>query len=374
MVEIVFTGGGSGGHTSAAIGMIDALRDAAYPSDKILWIGSSGGIESGVAARNGISFESISVGKLRRYWDSENLLDIPRVLKGIFQSVKLLRAMRPKLVVSMGGFVSVPVVLAARLSSLPVLVHEQTLVPGIANRIGGRVAGSVVLTFPESSAYFGHKECITIGNPLRKELRRPLRKREEALARLELDPDLPLLYVTGGAQGASSLNRIVGEILPELVESWQIIHQFGTLTSEFSKDYLREAASSLPAQLANRYRMLSYIEDGIFDIYSAASLMLSRSGAGTVNEIRRLGIPAILVPLPNSAENEQQKMAEKLETLGAAIVFSESDLASQDVLRCLQSLTDETLAGMSQKARSDESPFVEERLAELILTKLRASN
>jgi UDP-N-acetylglucosamine--N-acetylmuramyl-(pentapeptide) pyrophosphoryl-undecaprenol N-acetylglucosamine transferase len=370
MVEIVLTGGGSGGHTSAAIGLIDALRDAAYPSDKILWIGSSDGVESSVAARNGIAFESISVGKLRRYWDTENLKDIPRVLKGTIQSVRLLRAIRPKLVVSTGGFVSVPVVLAARLSSLPVLVHEQTLVPGIANRIGGRVAESVILTFPESEVYFRHSTCVTIGNPLRKELRRPLRNREEALAHLGLDPGLPLLYVTGGAQGASALNRIVGEILPELLATWQVIHQFGTLPSDYSEAYLRAVAGSLPSQLAPRYRMLPYIEDGIFDIYSGASLMLSRSGAGTINEIRRLGIPAVLVPLPHSADDEQQKMAQMLERRGGAIVFLESELQSRDVLDCIRSLANETLVEMGEKARSDVGARVEERLAEFILRKL----
>lgn len=370
MVEIVFTGGGSGGHTSAAIGMIDALGDTGYPKSKILWIGSQTGIEANVAARNGVAYRCISVGKLRRYWDPENFLDIPRVMKGISQSIRLLRQIRPKVVVSTGGFVSVPVVLGARLLAIPILVHEQTLVPGLANRIGGYLAENLILTFAESSVYFDNGKSITIGNPLRKELRRPLLKREEALARLKLNPNLPLLYVTGGAQGASALNRIIGEILPDLVENWQVLHQFGTLPSEFSEDYLKNVVRSLPPGLSHRYKMVPYIGDEIFEVYAGTKLMLSRAGAGTVNEIIRLGIPAILIPLPNSADQEQQKMASMLERHEAAIVFSESGLAGQDVLHCIQSLTHETIRGMSENARSLTNVSIEERLAQLILRKL----
>src|SRR5262249_7805042 len=167
--RIAITGGGSGGHTSAAVGIVQALVEAGADKRQILWIGSAKGIESKVAERESIAFRTISVGKLRRYWSKDNLIDVPRIIRGTLQSWGILRRYRPSIVVGTGGFVSVPVVAAARLLRIPIVIHEQTIIPGLANRIASRFASVVLLAFNESAVYFPNKKVIVVGNPLRSE-------------------------------------------------------------------------------------------------------------------------------------------------------------------------------------------------------------
>src|SRR5215471_6561273 len=163
--RMAITGGGSGGHTSAAVGIVQALSEAGADKREILWIGSSKGIESKVAEREAIPFKTISVGKLRRYWSMDNLIDIPRIIKGAIQSWRILRAYRPSIVVGTGGFVSVPVVAAARLLRIPIVIHEQTIVPGLANRIASRFASLVLVAFQESAVHFKGRRARSLEIP-----------------------------------------------------------------------------------------------------------------------------------------------------------------------------------------------------------------
>lgn len=319
-MRIIVAGGGSGGHTSAAVAIATMLRDLS-PDAGLLWIGSAGGVEREVAKRSDIAFQVISVGKFRRYWSIDNLLDAPRIIRGIIQSICILRKVKPDVVVGTGGFVSVPVVIGARILSIPVVVHEQTVVPGLANRIAGRFAARILLSHAEAAGYFKGNKTVVVGNPLRRELK-TLPDRASALERLGLDPTLPILYVTGGAQGSRALNRLIIEALPALLVNWQVIHQCGNIAGEYSFDALKRRLDKIP-QGASHYVLTPYIADELADVLAAADVLVTRSGAAIINEIIHLGLASVLVPYPHSVGNEQQLLAEKLCRAGAAIVLDE---------------------------------------------------
>jgi UDP-N-acetylglucosamine--N-acetylmuramyl-(pentapeptide) pyrophosphoryl-undecaprenol N-acetylglucosamine transferase len=363
---MVITGGGSGGHTSAAVGIVQALVEAGADRRDILWIGSSKGIEAIVAQRESIPFKTISVGKLRRYWSIENVVDIPRIIKGTFQSLAILRKNRPSIVVGTGGFVSVPVVVAARMLRIPIVVHEQTIIPGLANRIASRLASVVLLAFRESAIYFRGRKVKVVGTPLRSELRRRHPDRAEALERLGLDHSLPLLYVTGGAQGANAINKTVADALPELLAKWQIIHQCGDKAMEHGEAYLNEVARGLDKEKRRRYVVKPYIGAEIADVFTAADALVSRSGAATINEITRIGLPAILVPYPLSVANEQERLARMLEVADAAIVIEQTNLNKESLLKALERLGKEERDTMKKRALAMAPQNVEERITRAI--------
>src|SRR5215470_1048847 len=188
---VVITGGGTGGHTSAGLAVAAALREAGVD---VRWVGSAAGIEARRVPEAGIAFHAISVGKLRRYWDWQNVPDLAwRAPAGVIQSIGLLRRLAPDLVFATGGFVALPVALAARAMGAPLVVHEQTSVPGLANRIAGRLARRIAVTFPAADGGFPADRVTLTGNPLRPELAGG--SREEACRLLRLDPELPLVYV-----------------------------------------------------------------------------------------------------------------------------------------------------------------------------------
>ena len=365
--RIAITGGGSGGHTSAAVGIVQALVEAGADKRQILWIGSSKGVEGKVAERESIRFRTISVGKLRRYWSTENLVDIPRIIKGTLQSWAILRRYRPSIVVGTGGFVSVPVVMAARLLDIPIVVHEQTIIPGLANRIASRFASVVLLAFEESAGYFGNKKVRVVGNPLRSELRKGLPARAQALERLGLDQAYPVLYVTGGAQGANAINKAIADALPELLSKWQIIHQCGDKAMQYGEPYLNEIASGLDQDRRRRYLVKPYIGPEIADVFTAADVLVSRSGAATINEITRIGLPSILVPYPLSVANEQDRLARMLERAEAAIVIDQSNLNKESLIMALEKLGKEERIAMKKRAQAMAPQNVEERIARAIL-------
>jgi len=364
--RMTITGGGSGGHTSAAVGIVQALAEAGADKREILWIGSSKGIEGKVAERESIPFRTISVGKLRRYWSIDNLIDIPRIIKGAIQSWRILRDYRPSIVVGTGGFVSVPVVAAARLLRIPIVIHEQTIVPGLANRIASRFATLVLVAFQESAVHFKGKKVEVVGNPLRSELRKGLPTRKDALKRLGLDAGLPVLYVTGGAQGANAINKAIADALPDLVAKWQIIHQCGDKTMEYGEAYLNEVARKLDPDARRRYLIRPYIGPEIVDVFTAADVLVSRSGAATINEITRMGLPSILVPYPLAVANEQDRLARILERSEAAIVINQSDLNSESLIRALNKLGKEEREAMRRRARTLAPHNVEERITRAI--------
>jgi UDP-N-acetylglucosamine--N-acetylmuramyl-(pentapeptide) pyrophosphoryl-undecaprenol N-acetylglucosamine transferase len=261
-MKVVITGGGTGGHTSAGLSVAAALR--AIGAD-CRWIGSQSGVEARRVPEAGFPYHTIATGKLRRYWDRRNISDLlVRVPLGTLQSLRLLRRLRPDVILATGGFVSLPPVMAGSAIGISVLVHEQTAVVGLANRIAGRLARRVALTFEETRHSLPPEKIVITGNPLRPELRGG--SREAATAKLGLDPSYPLIYVTGGAQGSHRINRALGEILRELTGAAQVIHQCGDQSTTGDRKWLEERWRDLPAEQRGRYRVVPYVGSDLGEV------------------------------------------------------------------------------------------------------------
>lgn len=366
-LKIVVTGGGSGGHTSAAVGIAEALVAKGVKREHLLWIGSVGGIEKKVSLAATLAFKAIAVGKFRRYLSIDNLLDFPRIIVGVCQSLRILFGYSPAVVIGTGGFVSVPVVVAAYVLRIPIVAHEQTIVPGLANRIAGKLATLVIVSHVQSAKNFDKRKTKIIGNPLRAELSKGLEPRFRSLERLRLDPNLPVLYVTGGAQGANALNVAVGEALPDLLQTWQVIHQAGDAQMPCGFRELKVIAARLDPKLSDRYRVMPYVGSEIIDVLSVADIILSRSGAAIVNEIIRLGLCSILVPYPQSIGDEQRQLAKSVEEVGGAVVLEQFSLNKQQLLNTLDRLGPSEREAMRRRVHSLTRDNVEETLATAIL-------
>ncbi len=363
-MRIVIAGGGTGGHTSAGLAVAAALRSAQVD---VHWIGSRSGIEARRVPEAGVPFHAIPVGKLRRYWDWQNLPDLAvRAPSGVLRSWRILRKLKPALLFATGGFVALPPALAARAHGIPIVVHEQTAVPGLANRIAGRFARRIALTFPMLTADFPAERTVLTGNPLRPELRGG--SREAACRRFGLDPAAPIVYITGGAQGSHRINRTVGDALPALLDLAQLIHQCGDNPETGDRDWLTERARALPGPLARRYVLVPYVGAELRDIYAAADLVVGRSGAGTVNECCQLGCPALYIPLPGTSGDEQTANARLVEAADGAVLYPQVTLTPAGLVEAAGKLLadPEALRAMGERARSLAVPDAAERIARLI--------
>jgi len=364
-VRIVITGGGTGGHTSAGLAVASAL---ALQGVECVWIGSRHGIEAERVPERGIPLYAIPTGKLRRYWSWQNLTDLAlRVPAGTWQAFRLLARLRPDAVFATGGFVAVPVVLAAAVRRVPVVIHEQTAVPGLATRLTARFAERIALTFAGSDLGLPAERCVVTGNPLREELRGGARER--ALERFQLDPAAPLVYVTGGVQGAHRLNRVVGAALPGLLETAQVIHQCGDNQTTGDRGWLEARRAALPPALRARYRVVPYVGTELADVFAAAQLVISRAGAGTVNECCQLGLPAFYVPLPGARGDEQTANARLVEAAGGCVVLPEPALTAERLVATVRPLlaAPARLKEMGERARTLARPDAARRIAELCL-------
>jgi len=332
------------------------------------WIGSRTGIEARRVPAAGIPFTPIPTGKLRRYWAWQNVIDLAvNVPSSLAAASIALARLRPSVVFGTGGFVALPVALAAAMRRLPVVIHEQTAVPGLANRIAARVATRIAITYEPSARWFRGDRVTLTGNPLRAELRGG--DRADAIARFGLDPAVPLVYVTGGALGAHRVNRVVGEALPTLLPSAQLVHQCGDNPNTGDLRWLETRREALPSHLARRYHLRPYLDAELPSVYAAASLVIGRSGAGTVNECCQLGLPALYIPLPGTSGDEQTANARLVERAGGAAVLPQSDLSPTTLAERMIPLLEDpaNLKIMGERARTLAIPDAAERLATVII-------
>ena len=365
-LRLVIAGGGTGGHVLPAVAVVEELR-ARQRLSEALWIGSTGGVEGEAARRAGIPFKPIPTGKLRRYASARTLVDAARIPAGIAQAWRHLAGFRPTVVFSTGGFVSVPTIAAAaRLA--PILTHEQTAILGLATRINARFADVLAVSYDATAALAAyHRRVVVTGNPVRASLAHGDAAR--GLARWGFTPDLPLLYATGGARGATPLNRRLAALLPDLLEHCQIVHQTGPASANRDAADLAQLGETWPAPLRARYQVVEFVGDEIADLYAAASLILGRAGAGTVAELAYLGKPSVLVPLPGAGGDEQTRNARLLADAGGAVLLQQEQ-ATPDHLRLTLSdlLNDpDRLAVMGEHARSVGRPDAAARLADELL-------
>ena len=370
-LRLAITGGGTGGHVLPALAVVDELRRSGSLAD-LIWIGSREGVERPAAEQSGIRFVAIPTGKLRRYLSLRNFTDAARVPLGVLAARRTLAAFRPDVILSTGGFVSVPAVVAAR-GIAPVLTHEQTASLGLANRINARFADVLAVSYnqTESLATRLHRHVVVTGNPVRAGLTTGDRSR--GLQRLGFETAVPVVYVTGGARGASPINQRIAVLLPSILDRAQIVHQTGPLSANADAVSLSELRDSLPPAVRNRYRVIEFIGDELPDIYAAADLVVGRAGAGTIAELAFVGLPAILIPLPGARGDEQALNAKVLADVGAAVVLAQQDATPERLQAEILALLDDPMRRerLGNAARTVARPEAAARLAEELLSLAR---
>ena len=330
-IRVLMAGGGTGGHTSPAIAIADEIRNRFADTD-IRFVGTVHGLEMRLVPRAGYPLIPIPVIGLRRSF-SIDLLRFPFLLfAGLIQSLLLVERFRPALVICTGGYVSGPAGIAAWLRSIPLVVQEQNLLPGITNRILSRMAAQVHLAFPSSIRFFRSKISHVSGNPTRMEIGSC--DQVEARIRLNLEPDITTLLIFCGSQGARSINLAVGEALRMLLEGprLQVLWQTGKL------DFERVQKEARPH--SERVTAVSFIDD-VAAAFAAADLAITRAGATTIAELTRCGLPAVLIPLPSAAADHQTKNASALVKGGAARMIPQGELDGDRLATVVQNLLDD---------------------------------
>ena len=322
MKRIVLTGGGTAGHVTPNMALVPSLKEAGYD---IQYIGSYNGIEKRLIEEMGIPYHGISSGKLRRYFDPKNFSDPFKVMKGYLEASHMIRKLKPDIVFSKGGFVSVPVVLAAKRRRVPVIIHESDLTPGLANKICIPAATKVCCNFPETLKHLPENKAVLTGSPIRQELFSG--KKEEGLRLCGFDDSKPVLLVMGGSLGATAVNKAVRDALPELLKDWQIIHLCG-------KGKLDEALKGTPG-----YLQFEYVQKELPDLFALCDLVISRAGANAICELLALKKPTLLIPLSAKASRGDQILnARSFERQGFSMVLEEEELTTESLLHAVSEL------------------------------------
>ncbi len=320
MKKIILTGGGTAGHVTPNLALIPALREQGWD---IGYIGSYKGIEKELIEKEGIPYRGISSGKLRRYFSFKNFTDPFRILKGYFQARGILKRERPDVIFSKGGFVAVPVVLAAKARRIPVIIHESDMTPGLANKLCIPSARKVCCNFPETLKYLPKEKAVLTGSPIRREL-----LSGSPLAGFKftgLSSKKPVLLVIGGSLGSVKVNTAIREILPELLKEWQVVHLCG-------KGNLDASLSGLDG-----YVQYEYISAQLKDLFAMSDLMVSRAGANSICELLALRKPNILIPLSAAASRGDQILnAESFRKQGFSEVLQEEELTGEALLSLIK--------------------------------------
>ena len=316
MKKIVMTGGGTAGHVTPNLALAPLLKEAGYD---IFYIGSYNGIEKKLVENAGITYYGISSGKLRRYHDWKNFTDPFRVIKGFSEANQLLKHIKPDVVFSKGGFVSVPVVMAAGRQHIPAIIHESDMTPGLANKLAIPFATKVCCNFPETLQYLPEGKAIHTGSPIREELFSG--NKEAGLSFCGFDASKPVLLIMGGSIGSRFINNAVWDSLDKLLETFQIVHLVG-------KGNINNDKTNITG-----YQQYEFISEQLNDIFAMTDIMISRAGANSISEILALKIPNILIPLSAAASRGDQILnAASYEKQGFSTVIQEEELTSELLL------------------------------------------
>lgn len=350
MNKIVFTGGGSAGHVTPNLALISELRSSGWTID---YIGSADGIEKGIITEAGIPFHAISSGKLRRYFDIKNFKDPFKVIKGVWDAYRLLGKLRPDAVFSKGGFVTVPVVVAAKLRGIPAIIHESDMTPGLANKLSAPFAKHICVTFPETLQHIKGSKGVCTGLPIRSELLQG--RADKARAELDFLRDRPVLLVMGGSLGAKAINEAVRSALPDLLSVFQIIHICG-------KGHLDEKLSG-----TRGYRQFEYISSELPDYLALADAVVSRAGATSLFEFLALRKPMLLIPLSRQASRGDQILnARSFEKRGYALVIEEEALTGELLQASARSLYEDRERYRLAMSEDGDTPDAAKAIAQLI--------
>ncbi len=343
MKKIVLTGGGTAGHVTPNIALLPELKKQGY---EIHYIGSYEGIESKLIPELDVSYYGIASGKLRRYIDLKNISDPFKVVKGLHQARVLLKQIKPDVVFSKGGFVSVPVVIAAKSRGIPCVIHESDMTPGLANKLCIPCASRVCTNFPETIKHLPAEKAVLTGSPIREELFHG--SRERGLSFCGFDKSRPVVLIIGGSLGAASVNTAVRSILPALLKEFQVIHLCG-------KDKIDASLNGTKG-----YVQFEYIKEELSDLMAAADIMISRAGANAICEILALRKPNILIPLSAQASRGDQILnAASFEKAGYSIVIQEEDVTDDKLLNAVHQAYDKREEYIKAMKRSQLNNSIE---------------
>ncbi|WML50007.1 undecaprenyldiphospho-muramoylpentapeptide beta-N-acetylglucosaminyltransferase [Neobacillus sp. PS3-34] len=319
---IVFTGGGSAGHVTPNIAIINEMDHSKW---NINYIGSKNGIEKELIEKIHIPYYEISSGKLRRYIDFENVVDTFRVVKGCLEARRILKKIKPALIFSKGGFVSVPVIIAAKSLKIPILIHESDMTPGLANKISQRFATKIFTSFEETVKYFPTEKAVVIGSPIRNEIL--MGSKSKGMQLLGFDGRLPILTIMGGSLGAKKINDTVRSSLKPLLEKYRIVH----LCGKGNKD---ETLMDVPG-----YKQFEYVHGELSDILAATDIVLTRGGSNAIFEFLALKIPMLIIPLSKKQSRGDQILnAKSFEEKGYSLTLEEEDLNIDSLASHLEQL------------------------------------
>lgn len=365
-MKILFTGGGTGGHVFPLVAIAREIRRI-YPKKnlELHYLGPKDDFGLILLSQEDFIIETIVSGKLRRYFDWRNFIDILfKIPFGIFQSFFFLLRIKPNLVFSKGGSGSIAVTYSAKLLRIPVFLHESDVVPGLSNQKASAWAKKIFISFPKTE-YFDPDKTTLIGNPIRKEILDGSKKEAGEIFSLTLER--PVLLIMGGSQGAEAINDFILRVFKDLLESYEIIHITGR---ENVKGAEAEAQVVAGKDLLRYYHAMGFLdEEKMKHAYRAADLIISRAGSGSIFEIAAVGKPSILVPLPGSAGDHQSKNAYAYADEGAAMVIEQENLTPNFFMEKIQLsfLHQEDLKKMGERALAFSKPMAARAIAREIL-------
>ena len=315
-MKIILTGGGTAGHVTPHLSIIPTLLKDGH---EVHYFGTENGMEAEIIGKvEGVTYHSIPAGKLRRYHDWKNFSDMFRALSGVRASRKLIRQIKPDIVFSKGGYVGLPVVVAARECGVPALIHESDMTSGLANRLSLPFARALLCTFPETAKSVG-KKGVYVGAPIRRELFQG--NRERGLKSFGFDESKPVLMVMGGSSGAQAINRAVRGILDDLTACFQVLHVCG-------QGNLYDVYERIPG-----YWQAEYLYDEMADALACADIVVSRAGSNSICELLALRKPSLLIPYPTGASRGDQEVnAASFERRGFARVLEQKDLTGETLM------------------------------------------
>ena len=352
----MMTGGGTGGHMFPLIAVARELEEISYTAGfQIRFILVGPEMKKDISREDHFIYRHLITGKLRRYLSFKTILDIFKTIIGFIQAFYYMLLYKPDIIFSKGGYGSFPTVVIGWLFRIPVISHESDSVPGAANRLLSIFSKKIIVSFPGEYDSLPNKKIEYIGNPMR-QMDKGIKS--DALKEFSLIPDKPTLLIIGGSQGSHQINMLVQDILPELTDKYQIIHQVG-------KNKLPE----LDKEFKN-YHMYEFLnENGMKNAYAAADLVISRAGAGSIFEIAMTGKPSILIPLKHDPSNHQKENAKRYAEAGACIVLDPRKVLPRTLLENINDLMNnqDKRDKMSKAAKAFAKPDAAKKIAEFIL-------
>lgn len=329
----------TGGHVTPAVAVIDELK-----GQEIVFVGRKYAISQEEApsfeykeiTERGIKFIDLPTGRFTRVLSLSSFINLLKIPKGIINAYRILKKEKPDKILSFGSYLALPIAFWAYILKIPIFTHEQTIIPGLANKLIGVFAKKVFVSFEEAGTFFSKKKIVVSGNPVRKSIFKTIKKL------FNMSENLPTIFISGGSLGSHSINKHLKNILQKLLRKYQLIHQTGSVKGEHDYDSLLKIRNSLPLELKSRYFLKEHFLEAEFGfIYSVSNIVVGRAGANTFFELIALQKPAVFIPLPWSSGKEQQKQAQIFKDAGCGEIFDqseESDVLDEKIEKVLNNL------------------------------------